>query len=288
MIRFGPAGNSDSFYAQGFKHSWQAPGWLRAMGLNAYEYSFGRGVALKEEMAAQIAAQARENDVAVSAHAPYFINLANPDPEKREASFRYILDSARLTQCLGGDRVVIHVGAQMKMSREEALKNCREGLKEAYRRMEDAGLSHIRLCPETMGRPSQIGDLSETLAFCRLDERLIPCVDFAHLHALGQGALQNERDFAKVLDAVENAVGLERARRMHVHFSTIEFTAAGEKRHRTFAEEAFGPRFIHLAPLLIARDYAPRIICECHGTMAEDAAEMRRIYDDACAKTLVL
>ena len=278
MIRFGPAGNSDSFYAQGYKHSWQAPAWLRGMGLSAYEYSFGRGVQLKEEMAETIAARARENDIAVSAHAPYFINLANPDPEKRAASFRYITESARLVSHLGGDRVVVHVGAVMKLERREALKNCREGILEAYLRLDDLGLGAVHLCPETMGRPSQIGDLAETMEFCLLDERLIPCVDFAHLHALGQGALRGTEDFAAVLDEMESALGKERARKMHVHFSTIEFTAAGEKRHRTFAEEAYGPRFEHLAPLLKERGYAPRIICECHGTMAEDAQAMLNIY----------
>ena len=278
MIRFGPAGNSDSFYAQGYKASWQAPAWLRGMGLSAYEYSFGRGVQLKEEMADRIAGYARENDIAVSAHAPYFINLANPDPEKREASFRYITDSARLVTRLGGDRVVVHVGAVMKLDREEAIKNCREGLKEAYLRLDDLGLSAVRLCPETIGRSSQIGDLKETLDFCLTDERLIPCVDFAHLHALGQGALNDPEDFAAVLDEIESALGIERARTMHVHFSTIEFGKNGEKRHRTFAEEKYGPRFEHLAPLLKRRGYAPRIICECHGTMAEDAKAMMEIY----------
>ena len=283
MIRFGPAGNSDSFYAQGYKASWQAPAWLRGMGLSAYEYSFGRGVQLKEDMAEKIAGFARENDIAVSAHAPYFINLANPDPEKREASFRYIADSARLVTHLGGDRVVVHVGAVMKLDREEALHNCREGLKEAYRRLDDLGLSRVHLCPETMGRPSQIGDLRETLDFCLLDERLIPCVDFAHLHALGQGALNGPEDFENALDTIESVLGVERARAMHVHFSTIEFGPSGEKRHRTFADEPFGPRFEHLAPLLIARGYAPRIICECHGTMAEDAKAMLEIYRRAAA-----
>ena len=278
MIRFGPAGNSDSFYAQGYKASWQAPAWLRGMGLSAYEYSFGRGVQLKEEMADRIAGYARENDIAVSAHAPYFINLANPDPEKREASFRYITDSARLVTRLGGDRVVVHVGAVMKLDREEAIKNCREGLKEAYLRLDDLGLSAVRLCPETMGRSSQIGDLKETLDFCLTDERLIPCVDFAHLHALGQGALNDPEDFAAVLDEIESALGIERARTMHVHFSTIEYGPSGEKRHRTFADEKYGPRFEHLAPLLKRRGYAPRIICECHGTMAEDAKAMMEIY----------
>ena len=278
MIRFGPAGNSDSFYAQGYKASWQAPAWLRGMGLSAYEYSFGRGVQLKEDMADRIAGYARENDIAVSAHAPYFINLANPDPEKREASFRYIIDSARLVSHLGGDRVVVHVGAMMKMTRSEALQNSRAGLKEAYQRLDDLGLSQVHLCPETMGRPSQIGDLKETLDFCLLEERLIPCVDFAHLHALGQGALKGPEDFSAVLDAIESALGMERARAMHVHFSTIEYGPAGEKRHRTFADETFGPRFEHLAPLLKQRGYAPRIICECHGTMAEDAKAMMDIY----------
>ena len=279
MIRFGPAGNSDSFYAAGYQHTWQEMAWLREMGLNAYEYSFGRGVQLTKETAEKIAAEGRAHDVAISAHAPYFINLANPDPEKREASFRYILDSARRVTDLGGDRVVVHVGAEMKMPREEALRHCREGLREAYRRLEDAGLGQVHLCPETMGKKSQIGDLRETLDFCLLDERLIPCIDFAHLHALGQGALEGEADFARVLDQIEGALGMNRARAMHVHFSSIEYTAAGEKRHRTFAEEGFGPRFEHLAPLLRGRGYAPRIICECKGTMAEDALAMKRIYE---------
>ena len=129
-----------------------------------------------------------------------------------------------------------------------------------------------------MGRKSRIGDLKETIAFCQLDERLIPCVDFAHLHALGGGALNGPEDFARVLDDLEAGLGLARVQHMHVHFSTIEFTAAGEKRHRTFAETNYGPRFEHLAPLLLARGYAPRIICECKGTMAEDAQAMLRIY----------
>ena len=286
MIRFGPAGNSDSFYAQGYKASWQAPAWLRAMGLNAYEYSFGRGVQLKEDMADKIAGYARENDIAVSAHAPYFINLANSDPEKREGSFRYIIDSARLVTLLGGDRVVVHVGAMMKLEREEAIQYCREGLREAYRRLDDLGLSQVHLCPETMGRPSQIGDLKETLTFCLMDERLIPCIDFAHLHALGHGALNSTEDFAAVLDEIEATLGLERARTMHVHFSTIEFGSAGEKRHRTFADEKFGPRFELLAPLLKERGYEPRVICECHGTMAEDAKTMMGIYQGSIVSSI--
>ena len=211
-------------------------------------------------------------------HAPYYINLANPDPEKREASFRYILDSARKAVALGGQRVVVHVGAAMKMERSEALTNCRAGLIEAYRRLDDIGLEQTILCPETMGKYSQIGDLRETLDFCLLDERMLPCIDFAHLHALGGGSLNTQADFAAVLDTIESVLGLEYARKMHMHFSTIEYTAAGEKRHHTFAEEKYGPRVENLAPLLYARGYDGTVICESKGTQADDAMAMRRIW----------
>lgn len=280
MIKFGPAGNSESFYAQGYKSTWQAPAWLREMGLNAYEYSFGRGVNLSDEGAEKVRTEAEKHGISVSAHAPYFINLANPDREKIENSFRYITEGARAVKLLGGNRLVVHIGAQLKLEREQALKNCRENLREALKRLDDLGLMDIHICPETMGKKSQIGDLYETLAFCQMDERLIPCVDFAHLHALHGGALNAREDFARILDAMEKEIGMERARRMHVHFSTIEYTPAGEKQHRTFAEEKYGPRFEHLAPLLKERNYEPTIICECKGTMADDAQTMRKIWDE--------
>lgn len=278
---FGPAGNSDRFYEEGNKSTLQAFGWLENMGLTAFEYPFGRGVSISRETAEKIAAKAREHHIAVSAHAPYFINLANPDLEKRENSFRYILDAARAVTWLGGQRVVVHVGAVMKLDRAEALKNCAEGLREAYRRLDDAGFAHVHICPETMGKYSQIGDLRETVDFCLLDERLIPCVDFAHLHALTGGGLRDTEDFAKVLDTVEAVLGVDRARKMHMHFSTIEYTPAGEKMHRTFAEEKYGPRFEYLAPLLKERGYHGTVICECRGTQADDARAMQQMWQSA-------
>ena len=278
MLKFGPAGNSDRFYAEGYKSTVQAAGWLQNIGLTAYEYSFGRGVSLSDEMAAKIRLKMEEHGISVSAHAPYFINLGNPDPEKRGNSFQYILDSAKAVTNLGGTRVVVHVGALTKLERGEAIANCRAGLIEACKRLDDQGLGHVILCPETMGKYSQIGDLDETLDFCLLDERMVPCIDFAHLHALSGGGMKDESDFARVLDRTEKVLGLERARKLHMHFSTIEFTLAGEKRHHTFAEEKFGPRFEYLAPHLYARGYHGTVICECKGTQADDAREMQIIY----------
>ena len=280
MIRFGPSGNSDSFYSEGNKGTRQAAEWIAAMGLNAYEYPFGRGVRMSAEAAEEIRREMAARDIAVSAHAPYFINLANPDPEKREASFRYILETAEAVRLLGGDRIVVHTGAVMKLEREEALRGCREGLREALHRLEDAGLGDTKLCIETMGKRSQIGDDAEIFTLCAELEPLVPCVDFAHLHALTGGGLRGTEDFAPILDRAERMLGRERASRMHIHFSTIEYTATGEKRHRTFAEAEYGPRFEQLAPLLKEREYGPVVICESKGTMAEDAAEMKRIWNE--------
>ena len=122
----------------------------------------------------------------------------------------------------------------------------------------------------------------ETLEFCLLDERMTPCIDFAHLHALTGGGLKAEEDFVRILDRLEEVLGLERARRLHMHFSTIEYTAAGEKRHHTFAEPEYGPRFEMLAPHLAQRGYHGTVICECKGTQADDAAQMQRVYRAFC------
>lgn len=279
MIRFGPAGNSERFYDEGYKSSLQAPCWLRNLGLTAYEYSFGRGVMLSDETAKKIGREAIDNGIMISAHAPYFINLANPDDEKRKNSFRYIMESAKAVSLMGGDRVIIHVGAVMRYDRFEAIVLCNKGLKTAYQMLDDAGLGNVHLCPETMGKKSQIGDLSETLDFCLIDERLIPCVDFAHLHALTQGGLRSTEDFSDILDTVTTILGPERACHIHIHFSTIEYTSAGEKRHRTFADEGFGPRFEELAPSLIKRACEPTVICESKDTMADDALTMKRIFE---------
>ncbi len=277
-MRFGPAGNGNLFYETGHKASVQAPKWLKENGLTAYEIPFGRGVRMSQKTAEKIGEEAETYNIAMSVHAPYFINLANPDPEKRENSFRYLLEASRAANWLGAERVIVHVGAVMKLEREQALENCRAGLKEAYHRLDSEGLSHIRICPETMGKRSQIGNLEEILDFCLLDDRMLPCVDFAHLHALTGGGYDTEAAFRDALDTIERVLGISRAQQMHMHFSSIEYTAAGEKCHHTFAEPEYGPDFKNLGPLLRERGYCRTVICECAGTQVEDASSMQQIF----------
>lgn len=280
---FGPAGNSERFYEEGWSRTVDTFQWQQPLGLTAFEYPFGRGVRMGEDAAMEIGKAAKAAGVHISAHAPYYVNLANAAEEARQRSLGHIMRSARLLHLMGGTRLVVHVGSPQKSDRQQAMHNCALGLKEARQLLVDEGLQHIRLCPETMGKPSVIGTLDEVLELVLLDDSFLPCVDFAHLHAAGGGSIKQTEDFEQVLDRAEEVLGLKRAQDMHAHFSHIEYGPKGETRHRIFADEGFGPDFALLAPLLAARDYRLTLICESRGTMADDAAHMLNTFLEARA-----
>ena len=127
----------------------------------------------------------------------------------------------------------------------------------------------------------RLGDLEEILKMCSIDERLIPTVDFGHLHARGMGCLNSVGDFDKVLEQIENALGYERLKNLHCHFSRIEFTTGGEKKHWTLEDKQFGPDFEYLAEAMVKKNMEPVIICESRGNMAEDALRLKNIYEKA-------
>lgn len=277
-IKFGPAGNSDSFYAQGHTSSLEMPAWIAGMGLNAFEYSFGRGVRLSEAKASEIAVLAQENGVQMSVHMPYFINLAVEDAEKKEKNIGYFLDSLRVAKALHASRAVFHPGSASGGDRNEILSRAIVFFREIISVVDAEGLGDITLCPETMGKINQLGDLQEVVALCGVDERILPTIDFGHLYCRTLGGIRSQEDYAKILDTLENGIGIDRAKRIHVHFSRMEYTKGGEKQHRTFAETQYGPEFEPLADLFAKRGYTPVCICESKGTMAEDARAMRDMY----------
>jgi len=275
---FGPAGNCEAFYAAGNKHTVQMLPWIARHGLTAYEYQCGRGVRLSEASAAAIRAAAQEHGIAVSLHAPYFISLASAEGEKRENSIRYILDSARAVTLLGGDRIVVHPGGLGGRSREEATALATETLLRAQAALDAEGLSQVHICPEVMGKINQLGTLEEVLTFCRAEERFLPCVDFGHLNSRTFGATNSREAFAAVVDAIGTELGEQRRRCFHIHFSKIEYTGGGEKKHLTFADQVFGPDPAPLMELLAREGLCPTVICESAGTQTEDAAAMSRLY----------
>lgn len=277
--RFGPAGNSDSF-SKAHKSSVAAPRWIADLGLDCYEYQCGKGVHVGEDTARKVGESARAAGISLSLHAPYFINLANPDPASLEKTIGYITGACLVADRMGAERVVIHSGALMKRTRREALDIAKGSLKQVIAACDDQGFAHIALCPETMGKINQLGDLDEVLELCTLDGRLIPCIDFGHLYARSLGAEDGPEAFSRMLDRVEEVLGAQRASRFHSHFSHIQFTMnGGEKCHRTFADnDGYGPDWAPLAAQVARRGWSPTFICESAGTQAEDALEMKEIY----------
>ena len=129
MIKFGPSGNSESFYAEGNSHTEQAPAYLKNRNLDCFEYSFGRGVKMTESKAISIGEAFSSAGIEISAHAPYYINFSNPDDEMAIKSYGYVLDTAKLLRLMGGKRVVFHPATQGKMDRETAVALAEDRLK---------------------------------------------------------------------------------------------------------------------------------------------------------------
>lgn len=276
--KFGPAGNSESFAAEGYRKSEDAPAWLAAKGLTAFEYQCGRGVRCGEETALKIGAAARANGIQMSIHAPYFINLSSEEDERMEKNVGYVLETARLAVPLGATRMVVHCGGQGKLTRERAMRNTHENVKNILRALDEAHLTGCTVCLETMGKKSVLGSAEEVCELVAADDRLLPCIDFGHLNCRTNGGMSTREDVARLFDLMENTIGVERTRLMHAHFSHIEYNAKGEVRHLTFADTVFGPDFLPVAQETAARGYAPTFICESAGTQAEDAVTMMECY----------
>ena len=273
---FGPGGNSDSFYADGKKSTVEAPLWVKQKGLDAYEYEAGNGLTAGDASLKKIGDAAREHGVLMSFHTPYFISLSGVDPEKRLKSIDYISRSLHAAELLAADTIVIHAGSAAKISREEAMALASDTL---YRNLEVNGDTDIRMGIETMGKVNQLGTLEEVIELCKISPKYHPVVDFGHLNARHIGSYFTDCDsYRAIFDKIATSLGDEYAFNLHCHFSKIEYTNAGEKKHLTFEDSVYGPEFDPLAEAIVREGVAPRIICESAGTMSDDALAMKNMW----------
>lgn len=279
MIQFGPSGNCESFYAEGYDHTEQSAKFVKSRGLDCFEYSFGRGVRMTEGKAVSIGEAFAEEGVEISVHAPYFINFGNPDDEMAAKSYGYVLDSGKALKLMSGKRCVFHPAAQGKEDRERVVERTLDRLKTLRDYIYLNDLQGLMFCPETMGKTAQIGTVEEVTRFCEVDPIYTPCVDFGHVNAREQGSLKTRADYAARLEYMLERLGYERMKHFHVHFSKIMYGAKGEIKHLTFADEVYGPEFEPLAEALVDLKLEPYIVSESAGTQAEDAAAMKEIYE---------
>ncbi len=274
---FGPGGNSEAFKRAGGKSSLDAPRWLRSIGLDAYEYEAGNGIASSPQMLSAIGKEAEINEIKMSFHTPYFISLSGIEEEKRLKSIKYIADSLDAARLLGAKIIVVHTGSAAKISRDEAMRLAADTLVKTLASVDTYG---IKIGLETMGKLNQLGTLDEVLELCRIDSAFVPVVDFGHMNARECGGVfKTSDDYLRVFDRIDRALGAEVATNLHCHFSKIEWTASGEKKHLTFEDKVYGPEFEPLIEAIANNSLYPTVISESAGTQSDDAYSMKKYYE---------
>lgn len=277
-IRFGPAGNSQIFYESGYKKSIDAPKFCKEHGLSAYEYSFGRGFTMGDDTAKILGENAKKNDVLVSVHAPYYVNLANESDEMAKKSYEYIRRSMELLSYMQGRDCVVHLASSGKLNRQDALNLTSKRVDNTLQIIYDNKLNHLNLCPETMGKYLQIGTYEEIIDLCAKDKILVPTFDFGHINCILQGGLKSTEDYKRIFDYSFEKIGENKTKNCHIHFSKIEYTSKGEVKHLNLDDTIYGPEFEPLAKVINEYNLTPTIISESKERMMEDAIYLRDIY----------
>lgn len=275
--KFGPGGNSEAFASAGFSSTLDAPAWLSKIGLDAYEYEAGNGLSAGPSTLAAIGRRAKENGIKTSYHTPYFISLSGVVEEKRLRSIDYIRQSLEAARLLGAGTIVVHCGSCAKISRDEAMRLAADTLVKTVASVDTYG---IKIGLETMGKINQLGTLDEVLELCRIDSCFVPVVDFGHLNAreLG-GVFRSADDYLRVFDRISSRMGSSVAENLHCHFSKIEYTNLGEKKHLTFADTSYGPDYEPFVEAIVKGKLSPTVICESAGTQSDDALTMKKLYE---------
>lgn len=255
MLRFGTAGTPHS--AAGTSSE---SGIIRSaeLGLSCMELEWVHGARMGETVARKIKEAAESRDITLSAHGPYYINLNSLEEEKILASRERILHSARTAAWCGVHELVFHAAFYQKMDKRAVYEKVREELSGLAARMKEEGLN-VTLRPETTGKPSQFGDLEELLALSSEIEGVLPCVDFAHLHAR-TGENNTKEEWASMLDRIEEVLGRRGLESMHIHLAGIAYTKAGERHHLNMEEADLDYR--GLLEVLKSYGVSGQVICE--------------------------
>jgi len=282
--RFGPAGVPPLFRVLGARLS-DVPKLLREEGLDAFEYQavrWGQKPQMKQEDAEKLGFEAIKNNVLLSLHGSYYVNLCGKK-EVVEASKRRLVGCATAANWMGAYVVVFHMGFYGRVEKSYAFRNCVNALKDIIEAMRSLGIRKVKLGPETMGRVFQVGSLEEILTICEEVEQTQLVIDWSHLHARHQGRFRKADDFRVVVEEVERRLGTEAARSMHCHFSKIEYTDKGERRHHVLDEARYGPDFGMLAEVIAEFNMNPVIICETP-LLDVDAVKMRETLREIIEK----
>lgn len=248
---------------------------IRELGLDCMELEFVQGVRMGEKGAKNVLETANKEEVALSVHAPYYINLNSYEEEKLKASLERIYEAAKVGSLCGAESIVLHAGFYQKSTKKHTFENISKALKELTGQLRDEGIQAV-LRPETMGKRTQFGTLEEVLALSAEIEGVMPCLDFCHLHAR-EGKENSYSEFTEILSRMEENLGKQGLSNMHMHISGVEYGTNGEKRHLTLKESDLN--YPELMKALKEFKAQGRVILESP-ILEEDALMLRKLYNE--------
>jgi deoxyribonuclease IV len=253
---------------------------LSTLGLSALELGWVQSVRVTEETCANIRQAGQDSDVGISVHAPYFINL-NATEEEWPNSRKRLMDAAKYGNLAGATDIIFHPGSYFERPPSEVLRVAIPRLRECVEELRASG-NPVTLRPETMGKIAMLGSLEDTLAMSREIPGVIPCLDFAHLHArAGDGSMNSKDEWLEVLGLYQEYLGNEALSSLHIHMSGIEYSNKGERNHLPIAESDFNLQGLFEA--LNEKRCAGRILCESPA-MENDALYMRGQWIEWCGE----
>jgi deoxyribonuclease-4 len=245
-----------------------------SLGLHALELGWVRAVRVSEATCAAIKETAAELGMAVSIHAPYFINL-NADETEWPKSRQRLMDAAHYGYLAGATDIVFHPGSYFERPPEEVLKVALPRLQGCLDELHANG-DQVTLRPETMGKSAMLGSLEDTLEMSKAIDGVQPCLDFAHLHARpGDGSMNTYDEWSRALESYAKALGDESLQQLHCHMSGIEYSEKGEREHLKLAEADIDVEALMRA--LHKFNCGGRILCESP-IMEEDALNLKQAW----------
>ncbi|MDD4319801.1 MAG: TIM barrel protein [Candidatus Peribacteraceae bacterium] len=246
----------------------------KELGIDAMEIEWVQQVPSGTERMKEIREMARELDMALTVHAPYYVNLNSPEKPKLEASKQRILKALSQAELAGAVSVCVHAAFNLKLPPAKVYDNVRRSVAEIMEQKEKL-FPHVNLALETMGKPSQFGTLEEALKISK-EFGIYPCVDFAHIHARFQGKFNSTEEWNALLDQYEAALGRGSLKTMHIHYSGIAYGSSGERKHLPFSES--DAQWKDFLSVLKKRKVGGVLVCESP-IQEEDTLLLKKMYD---------
>ena len=247
---------------------------LNELGLDAMELEYVRGTFPGEKSARLVASVAKEQNIRLTAHGPYYINLNAEDPEKLEASRKRVLNTAYFGGLSGAESITFHAGFFLNQDPAKVYKHISKELEDLVDKIRIMGIdADVR--PELTGKDTQFGSLEEIIGVSREIEGIQPCLDWSHLHAR-TGAYNKASEFQSVIDTIRSALGEDPLKQSHMHISGVEYTGKGEKKHLNLVESDFN--YKELLQVLKANEICGFVICESP-SLEDDALILKECYE---------